>query len=419
MISWWPANNSAIDVVGTNNATLFSPASYVTGKVGAAFTAYTTNPILQNGTIQVANSASLNFGSNADFSIEAWVKVLPFVSPRPGTLPSQSMVIVQKRAPNPYYAAGPGYALTLNEGRLTFWLASSGLITNPAVISSGPDLRDSMFHHVAVTVQRGATNGGRLYVDGQLVQAFNPTSQRGSLANTYPLYIASGFQQVDSPLTGYVDELAIYNRALSPDEVMAIRMAGAAGKCDHPPVVTSFLTKGLQDEPLIIPAYRFLLFSYDPDGDPLSLFSVTSPSHNGRPVVFGTNQVTYTPAAGYLGQDSFTYTISDGHGGRTSATALVLIEPRMFAAATVIAPLPPGPAGLQLSFSGYPERTYTVQRAESLQGPWTDLGTVMTDAEGLANFTDSNPPTVSAYYRAVYQAPPYQDLSAPLETLVR
>jgi hypothetical protein len=91
----------------------------------------------------------------------------------------------------------------------------------------------------------------------------------------------------------------------------------------------------------------------------------------------------------------------------------------MFAAATVIAPLPPGPAGLQLSFSGYPERTYTVQRAESLQGPWTDLGTVMTDAEGLANFTDSNPPTVSAYYRAVYQAPPYQDLSAPLETLVR
>ena len=147
-----------------------------------------------------------------------------------------------------------------------------------------------------------------------------------------------------------------------------------------------------------------MLFSYDPDGDPLSLFSVTSPSHNGRPVALGTNQVTYTPAAGYLGEDSFTYTLSDGHGGRTSATALVLIEPRLAAAATLLAPTPPGPGGLQFSFIGYGERTYTIQRAESLVGPWTDLGTVMTDADSLANFTDSNPPPVSAYYRAVYQS---------------
>jgi hypothetical protein len=405
MVSWWPANNSPIDVVGTNNAILFSPATYVPGKVGAAFSDYTMDPIFQNGTIQVANSPSLNFGSNADFSIEAWVKALPFVSPRPGVPPPQTMVLVQKRTPNPYFASGPGYALTLNQGRLAFWLSTSSVITNPAVISSGPDLRDSMFHHVAVTLQRGVTNGGRLYVDGQLVQVFNPTSQRGSLVNTYPLYIASGVQQVDSPLSGYVDELAIYNRALTADEIMAIRTAGAAGKCDHPPVASSFLTKGLQDEVLTIPANRFTLFSYDPDGDPLSLFSVTSPSHNGRPVVLGTNQVTYTPATGFLGQDSFTYTMSDGHGGRTLGTALVLIEPRMNAAATLVPPALPGPGGLQLSFSGYAERTYTVQRAESLEGPWTDLGTVMTDTEGLADFTDPNPPPVCAYYRAVYRSP--------------
>jgi hypothetical protein len=77
----------------------------------------------------------------------------------------------------------------------------------------------------------------------------------------------------------------------------------------------------------------------------------------------------------------------------------------MNAAATLVPPALPGPGGLQLSFSGYAERTYTVQRAESLEGPWTDLGTVMTDTEGLADFTDPNPPPVCAYYRAVYRSP--------------
>jgi hypothetical protein len=402
MISWWPANNSAVDVVGTNNATASYPYNYVPGKIGGAFTTYYTNSY---GSIQVPN---FNFASNADFSIEAWVKALPFVPLRPGMLPNQGMVIFQKRPSGPNSLLGPGFALTLYDGRLAFWLASSRVITVFGVISGGPDLRDGMFHHLAVTVQRSVTNGSRLYVDGQSVLTFDTTSpsQRGSLGNEYPALIASALQgQVDGPLAGYVDELAIYNRALTADEIMAIRTAGAAGKCDNPPLVSSFLTKGLQDEPLTIPTYRFLLFGYDPDGDPLSLFSVASPSHNGRPVVLGTNQVTYTPAPGYLGQDSFAYTISDGHGGRTPATALVLIEPRMFAAATVIVPSPPGPAGLQLSFSGYPERTYTVQRAESFQGPWIDLGTAMTDADGLADFTDPSPPPVGAYYRAAYRSP--------------
>jgi hypothetical protein len=222
--------------VGTNNAVLSLGATYVTGKVGAAFTIAPTFPPLQSGRIQVASSPSLNFGSNADLSIEGSVKAFPFVAPRIGTLPPASMNIAQKRGSSPFVSS-PGYALTLNEGRLAFWLSSS--VSNAPYISGGPDLRDSIFHHLAVSLQRGGTHGGQLYVDGQLVLTFDATSQRGSLSNIFPLYIGSTAEQFpDSSLTGYVDELSIYNRALSADEILAIREAGAAGKFKVRPFIS-------------------------------------------------------------------------------------------------------------------------------------------------------------------------------------
>lgn len=55
----------------------------------------------------------------------------------------------------------------------------------------------------------------------------------------------------------------------------------------------------------------------DPDDDPLSVISVTQPSH-GTASANGTNAL-YTPAANFTGTDSFVYTISDGNGGTDSA----------------------------------------------------------------------------------------------------
>ena len=60
----------------------------------------------------------------------------------------------------------------------------------------------------------------------------------------------------------------------------------------------------------------------DPDGNSLSIISVSSPAH-GSATVSG-NRVLYAPAAGYTGSDSFSYTISDGLGG--TATALVSVS---------------------------------------------------------------------------------------------
>jgi DNA/RNA endonuclease G (NUC1) len=59
----------------------------------------------------------------------------------------------------------------------------------------------------------------------------------------------------------------------------------------------------------------------DVEGDTLSVASVGTPSHGGA-VIVGSD-VKYTPNADYNGADSFTYTVSDGHGGTATGTVNV------------------------------------------------------------------------------------------------
>jgi hypothetical protein len=63
----------------------------------------------------------------------------------------------------------------------------------------------------------------------------------------------------------------------------------------------------------------------DPDGDLLTLDSVTQPSHGT--VMTNGDTATYTPAANFHGEDSFTYAISDGRGGTSTATISIVVAP--------------------------------------------------------------------------------------------
>ncbi len=62
----------------------------------------------------------------------------------------------------------------------------------------------------------------------------------------------------------------------------------------------------------------------DPDGDALTIVSVSTPgdgtaSHNGT-------RVTYTPRLGFLGTDTFMYTIKDPAGATATARVTVTVE---------------------------------------------------------------------------------------------
>jgi hypothetical protein len=63
----------------------------------------------------------------------------------------------------------------------------------------------------------------------------------------------------------------------------------------------------------------------DVDGDSLSLVSVGTASHGSVTIVSG--KAVYSPAGNYNGSDSFSYIVSDGHGGTANGSVSIIVNP--------------------------------------------------------------------------------------------
>lgn len=66
--------------------------------------------------------------------------------------------------------------------------------------------------------------------------------------------------------------------------------------------------------------------------------------------------------------------------------------------------LPPsiGAGGVTVSFAGSPGLSYTLQRATTVNGPWTAIATVGIGLGGIGAYLDARPPVGSAFYRITY-----------------
>lgn len=103
---------------------------------------------------------------------------------------------------------------------------------------------------------------------------------------------------------------------------------GGSGECsdstdtNSPPLARDDTATTTEDVAVSIPV---LANDEDPDGDPLTITSVSDPS-NGSAAIDGTN-VVYTPGPDFSGTDQFTYAVSDGNGGTASAGVTVTVTP--------------------------------------------------------------------------------------------
>lgn len=69
---------------------------------------------------------------------------------------------------------------------------------------------------------------------------------------------------------------------------------------------------------------------YDPDNESFSVTNVSSPTH-GTISAFSSGNVTYTPNTGYVGTDSFTYTITDASGQTSTASVEIYVGSNVIA----------------------------------------------------------------------------------------
>jgi CshA-type fibril repeat protein len=99
---------------------------------------------------------------------------------------------------------------------------------------------------------------------------------------------------------------------------------------NDPPIAVADKVSTDPDTPVEI---NVLMNDSDPDGDPLTIIEISQPENGtaviddrGTPDDPSDDTVIYTPNPGFIGTDTFTYTISDGHGGTAQAPVEVVIE---------------------------------------------------------------------------------------------
>ena len=220
LVSWWPAEGNANDTFGGNPGIITNGPSFATGMVGQAFSF--------NGVDDIVTGASAHLiDIQNTFTIEFWAFPLAARSSTSQSTSGTAGTSGQRYAVAPYDGgsgpAGAGVSVGTN-GISVFEHASSYL---PSLLVYNASITN--WTHVAVVYENKQP---KLYVNGVLVKT-GLASQRSGV------FPSKAFGNVNNygPFKGLLDEVSIYNRALSSNEVRSIYNAGSDGKC--PPAVPS------------------------------------------------------------------------------------------------------------------------------------------------------------------------------------
>jgi len=222
LVSLWAGEGNANDGIGGNKGQLVNGAGFMPGKVGQAFN-------LNNGDggdggfqssrgsyVRIPSSPSLDVGKGDGFAIECWIK--------PVSMASQQVVVEFERKLGTASGSDVGTQLGMNGGCLAGNIKDVAdgdhIFTSPANL-----LVAGAWQHIALTYDK-PSGLAAFYINGTVVTQTNIGSFTPQTSFIYLLIGArTTFGSVSNPrsvFSGGMDEIGIYNRALSSSEVQAI-----------------------------------------------------------------------------------------------------------------------------------------------------------------------------------------------------
>ena len=227
--------SASVDFNSLNSATV----AYYTFDENTGTTAFDSTPNEYDGTITGATwttgkiNSGLSFDSGqyvrfededlkglSSFSISLWIK--------PEILNNNNANIITN-----WQTSGNqrGYIFSLNQGRPQVLLSDDGTFNGDYTTISSNTISNNKYYHLVMTFSGGTAT--RIYVDGVL-DGENTANVPNSIFSPNELVQINGRQTRDY-VNGNIDEVAIFDRALTSDEVSFLYAEGSPGEAQQYP----------------------------------------------------------------------------------------------------------------------------------------------------------------------------------------
>lgn len=207
IVASYAFDGTATDGSGNGyNLTLSSGAGYTTGLIGQAFN---PNGVINHYAARAGDDNALDFGTG-EFTVQVWVNY---------TTLSGEQVLVEKFSGT----SGPGWTLTkLSDQKLAF-ATDNG--STPIIQSSALSIALGSWHQM---IARRTGDTLDLFFDNSSVASLGVASST-SAASSVPLLVGrrNATDGRDFTTAGSLDELVIWNRALSNSEIATLYNGGA------------------------------------------------------------------------------------------------------------------------------------------------------------------------------------------------
>lgn len=221
LVSYWKFDDglglTATDATANHfNASLVNSPAWVPSGAAVDLSMIPTNCVKFSGTVGIVSITNAPDLNPYPFTATAWFRT---------TNATSLQVITAKYADSSYN----GWALAVAGGQLRGFLYRNGSLANKAIdATAGPVVADGGWHHAVLLVD---TNGGRIFLDGNLLANNAWSGAAGAVSSTTPLTIGAltNAPPNNYPYFGDVDEVTLWSRALSTTEIAAQKNLPLAG----------------------------------------------------------------------------------------------------------------------------------------------------------------------------------------------